>query len=112
MLTSAFVDIVQGFNQRAPISTSNSTCKGLYSTNVTSAGLVASCSESIHPFHLSLSDDEDASEEEKERHTQELINGTDIFGTYFVWLDDAGAQTTEDSFGMTLGTFNLGVQFK
>ena len=101
LLTSYFVQIVQQYTQRMPISIPNSGCTGSCNTNITGAGLVANCSKSDFPFSLSSG----------ASNISKLIEGTVIFGTNLLWPSYAEIDLLSWPV-MTPGTFNLGVQYK
>lgn len=67
------------------------------------AGLISNCSKSDSPFRLADELPESASDEDRQKVTDEMIRGTDIFGTYLSWF--SGRQMTSE-------IFSLGVQFK
>ncbi|KAL9632908.1 MAG: hypothetical protein Q9204_003612 [Flavoplaca sp. TL-2023a] len=106
LLAAPFVQIVQGFNQRSPISIVDSGCRGICNTDVSGAGLVANCSDSDFSFELDPNEAEDP---------DQVINGTDVFGTYLLWPSAGNGDLLRDMMVwpvMTPGTFNLGVQYK
>ncbi|KAL8787562.1 MAG: hypothetical protein Q9213_002124 [Squamulea squamosa] len=103
LLSSRFVQIVQEFNQKSPISVNNSGCKGSCDAQITGAGLVSNCSKSDSPFLLGDDLPESASDEERQNAVDQMIRGTDIFGTYLSWF--GGPQMTSE-------IFSLGVQYK
>ncbi|KAI4244058.1 MAG: hypothetical protein L6R42_010563, partial [Xanthoria sp. 1 TBL-2021] len=116
LLTSRFVQVVQEFNQKSPISIANSGCQGSCEARITGAGLVANCSKSNSPFLLDHSLAGYQTEEEQQKAAQEVINGTYIFGTSLLWTPggpgyDPGPSTMDWS-AMAPGTFRLGVQYK
>ncbi|KAL8749203.1 MAG: hypothetical protein Q9184_006900 [Pyrenodesmia sp. 2 TL-2023] len=96
LLTPSFVQVAQRFNQNSSIIIADSGCKGSCTAQLRGAGLVANCSTSDSPLHLSIPEDMTGQEEDEE--VQNIIQGTDIFGTYFLWSGN--------------GLFNLGVQHK
>ncbi|KAL8924537.1 MAG: hypothetical protein Q9208_004012 [Pyrenodesmia sp. 3 TL-2023] len=96
LLTPSFVQVAQSFNQNSSIIMADNGCKGLCTAQLRGAGLVANCSTSDSPLHLETPKDMTGKDEEQE--IQKIINGTDIFGTYFLWSGN--------------GLFNLGVQHK
>ncbi|KAL8665656.1 MAG: hypothetical protein Q9168_007658 [Polycauliona sp. 1 TL-2023] len=116
LLTSRFVQVVQEFNQKSPISIPNSGCKGSCDGRITGAGLAANCSKSGSPYLLSTDSVSSQTEEEEQKSVQQVITGTDIFGTELVWTPGQGGYDPQsksiDWSVMTPGTFRLGVQYK
>lgn len=109
LLAPPFIQVVQEFNKRSPISITNSGCKGSCNAKISGAGLVANCSKSDSPFYLG------GNSKESNNSVQELISGTVIFGTYLLWPANGYGELEGDMMKwpvMTPGTFNLGVQYK